>query len=221
MSCLVLHTRRPLLTLMGAFVFLLCIEIGLACCQDAVNRPTAVPTQPVPTRDLAPSPENYGQTMSVEGFLEQRNSILSNRYFGGNPSPLAQAMKQLGETKDEATKEKLVVQIQRLLGEEYDRHLTEHENSLDKMEERLEKLREQLAKRRSAKSKVVELRMQQLLNEAEGLGWPGSEREKTFLDWPAANLDPHGAWAPAVPPLLATPPTTPEPPPAVAPERAR
>ncbi len=58
------------------------------------------------------------------------------------------------------------------LGEEYDAIIEQHEEHLKQMEERLEKLRDQLAKRREARDSMVELRVEALTSEADGLGWP-------------------------------------------------
>ena len=71
--------------------------------------------------------------------------------------------------KDEARK-----QIEGILSEQFDRDLEHREKQIEDLQRQIEKLKEQLEKRREAKERLVELRIELLINEAEGLGFPNA-----------------------------------------------
>jgi hypothetical protein len=215
--------QHPLLAGLAALGLIAGSSHALA--QHAAS-PVAEATSPA-ADVLVPQPGVPFTEQTAEGFpyLDATNLYNSlTTTYGRSPSPLTKLMRELAEAKDDATKDKLVEQLHKLLGEEYDRSLAGHEKSLDKMEERLEKLREQLSKRRSAKSKVVDLRIQQLLNESEGLGWPGPSPGSNTLQWREQrdpfgfmNADPATRYGVAVPPVPAIAPAAPTPPPSRSP----
>ena len=180
--------------------------------QDA-EAPTAENPAAPPADVFVPAIGYPLQLPAVEGvpFMDAVNvfSPLATTY-GRTPSPLTKALQELAEAKDDTAKDKIIEQLHKLLSEEYDRNLAEHEKSLDKMEERLEKLREQLSKRRSAKSKVVDLRIQQLMNESEGLGWPGPSQGTNSFNW-RMGRDPFGTAVQPALPSSDLPPTPPIP----------
>ncbi len=58
------------------------------------------------------------------------------------------------------------------LSEHYDTFLKAQEQELVALEEKLAKLREQLKNRQDAKERMVELKLEMVLAQADGLGWP-------------------------------------------------
>lgn len=88
----------------------------------------------------------------------------------------AEAIRQLKEAQSEEQRDRARSAIRELLEKEFDEMIKGEEKSLDQLEQRLARLREQIVRRRTAKSKLVDLRLQTILNEADGLGWPGSQR---------------------------------------------
>ena len=65
--------------------------------------------------------------------------------------------------------------VQEQLQVQFDHDLKRREEQLKEVEERVTKLRQQLDRRREAANDIIRLRVQTLLNEASGLGFPGFE----------------------------------------------
>ena len=64
--------------------------------------------------------------------------------------------------------------IAKYLKEEFERDQKTRREQVERLEEQVSKLRKQLDKRQESQSKIIELRMQLLENEAEGLAFPES-----------------------------------------------
>lgn len=64
--------------------------------------------------------------------------------------------------------------VQEELRKEFERDLKKREDELAKVEERVKKLREQLNKRKDAQDDIITLRLQTLVNDANGLGFPNT-----------------------------------------------
>lgn len=58
------------------------------------------------------------------------------------------------------------------LSDMYDEQLKRQEKQIEELADRLDKLRVQLAKRRDAKARMVDLKLEMVLSQADGLGWP-------------------------------------------------
>ncbi len=67
---------------------------------------------------------------------------------------------------------KMRAEIERGLSVQYDRHLSQHVQQVEELEARVAKLRQQLDRRQAAKARLVELRLELMLSQADGLGWP-------------------------------------------------
>lgn len=64
-------------------------------------------------------------------------------------------------------------EVREELAKEYDRFLEEQQRQIEQLKERIAKLEQQLERRREAKDRMVDLRLEMVLSEADGLGWPG------------------------------------------------
>ncbi len=85
---------------------------------------------------------------------------------------LQEAIRLLNNSKEEAEREKAALTIQTQLTWQFDRDLKQREKELAEVEKRVKTLREQLNKRRNAQGDIIKLRLQTLVNEANGLGFP-------------------------------------------------
>lgn len=103
-----------------------------------------------------------------------------------------------------------------LLKEQFELQKEVREVELSRLEEKVKKLRDLLDKRSAQKDEIVERRVEQLLLEADGLGW-GESNDGAFTGtfWPAAEAGSPAMIAPAAPAPPPLPPT-----PAAAPSRA-
>ena len=91
-----------------------------------------------------------------------------------------EAYQKLLEAKDEA-REEAEDELRGALEEEYDMGLVQYEKHLEQMESRLKKLREELDRRRDAKREMVDLKLQWMLNSADGIDWPGATHRNDRL----------------------------------------
>lgn len=126
-------------------------------------------------------------------------------------SEQSKALIALRGAKSDEEREKARTEVRRLLGEEFDRMIKAEEQSLASLEARLAKLREQVVRRREAKSKLVDLRLETLENEIQGLGWPGG---RTSENWRFGGRD---FWPEGMTPGLPLPTLRALSPPAMAP----
>ena len=166
------------LTLMLVFGFgLIC---STAFCQD--ERPSPFdPSAQTQTFDIQ-------QPNQLQQFERVRTADgnFAMRPVDRNPNSVANLMKKYKQAEEASDKEDIVDELRKQLKEAYDASLASHEKNLEQMEAKLKKLREQLDKRRAAKNKIVDLRIEVLVNEAEGLGWP-DKRSSRFFN--STNLD--------------------------------
>lgn len=184
------------------------------------RRPEAGAQSPAPTpagqEEHARTP--YGQALESylqatgqtegEGLSVAGEPVPGDARFGmrRKASPLNVALAAIKDAKDETDKEKAREVLSKVLGEQYDRNLAAHEKALQQMEQRLAKLREQLSRRRSAKGRMVELRMQTLISEAEGLGWPSAAGASLPAgEW---RSDPFASYGGLLPGVATTSPMT-------------
>ena len=112
---------------------------------------------------------------------------------------------------DAETKEAARKKMTDILGKQFDRDVESRAKQITVLESQLATLKEQIEKRRTVKDRLVELRLELVLNEAEGLGFPSSWNSSpnfTTQMWTGGSYP--GASAITVPglPVLAVPPTS-------------
>ena len=105
-----------------------------------------------------------------------------------NAKAFEEALKSLKSAKSDDEKKKATDVIAEQLFKQFDKDLAAREKELVSVEQRLKTLREQFEKRKVSKDEIVKLRLKTIMNNAEGLGFPGE-------DFPAegSSLAPEGA----------------------------
>ena len=107
-----------------------------------------------------------------------------------NPSQLqsepAQLAHQYVEAKKEDEKREVRKHLSEVLSHQFDLHIQQQQRELEDLEKRIAKLKEVVKKRIDAKSTIVERRLEQLIQDAEGLGWnapggPHSGLQNSFV----------------------------------------
>ncbi len=88
------------------------------------------------------------------------------------PSPLERQIAFLKKARTDEQKETVKQRIRKELVRQYDTYLVASSDELKRLELRLVKLREKLIVREKAKEKMIDLELQRIVNEAEGLTWP-------------------------------------------------
>ena len=153
-------------------------------------------------------------TPAVRGFpgpLATTTTIARQRYSGNQE--IRKAMKAIKDAESEADKDKAKDELKSLLEAQYDESLDRYEEYLAEMEKKITELRKQLDRRRDAKMEMVDLRLQVLISDAEGLGWP-----EQYFSVPGGTLSPfyqmtpgQSGFAPALPVVPPTAETAPAP----------
>lgn len=95
--------------------------------------------------------------------------------YARDPQQMAkfqEAMNAYKEAESESDKSAAKKTLHDLLSEQYDNSLSRYEEHLNDLEKKIESMREQLARRRNAKEAVVDLKLDMVISEADGLGWP-------------------------------------------------
>ena len=111
----------------------------------------------------------------------QRISVWRPTASDANLSQLQTALNQYKSTPEDSPQRAAIrAEVAQLLGQQYDQHLAAQVKQMADLENRLEKLREQLERRQAAKTKLVELKLELLLSQADGLGWPEAPPSDPF-----------------------------------------
>jgi hypothetical protein len=108
-----------------------------------------------------------------------------------------QLLKEYQSSKEESKRKELVEQISKTVAHQFEEKQLIRERELKELEERVKELRTTHAKRESLKEKIIADRVQQLINNVDGMGW-GYE--------PSNIMFPAGGMLPATSSPLLVPP---------------
>lgn len=138
--------------------------------------------QDVPPGGAAGLPGGEIQTPSLATPPSGSTLIDNLPYYGspiypGNANTSAQELQlALGRyqaaTDESGERTALRNEITGLLNKQYEAHVEQYEQQIAGLESRLAKLRDHVQKRRDAQSRLVALKLELLLSQAEGMGWP-------------------------------------------------
>ena len=78
---------------------------------------------------------------------------------------------RFAETEKAADRKQLAAELRETLAKQFDVQRKRRELELSRIEERVRKLRDQIKKRDDARETIIDRRLDQLINEVEGLGW--------------------------------------------------
>jgi hypothetical protein len=100
------------------------------------------------------------------------------------------AKEKLKKAQNEAARKEATDVIEKSLIKQFEQDLVQREKELAAVEERLKSLRQQLDKRKQTKDEIITLRLKTIVNNAEGLGFPGDEDLRSVGDDDAALFQP-------------------------------
>ena len=109
------------------------------------------------------------------------------------------ALQSLKDAKNDDARKKATAVIQKHLAKKFEEDQQQREKELAEAEERVKTLRKQFDKRKAAKDEIIALRLKTLINNAEGLGFPGDEdgqNREGFPGGPGAYYMPPSFGAP-------------------------
>ncbi|MDP1560827.1 MAG: DUF1559 domain-containing protein [Pirellulaceae bacterium] len=167
--------------------------------------PTVQYSQNAPSSGGYPMPANRPE---ADQRMDMMRQYMQNMLGGGGghsspPSPMDQLHQKLQSslsqyqtaTSESGARAAVRMEISDLLTQQYDAHVQQYEQQVAELESRLAKLREHVQKRRDAKSRLVALKLELLLSQAEGMGWP-----EAFSNSPLGSGEPTMFPGPPSPP---------------------
>jgi polyhydroxyalkanoate synthesis regulator phasin len=109
-------------------------------------------------------------------------------FIGRLPDPgaerlVSEALRTWKAAGSESDRGRIEKKLREVLKGQFQARLAAHQKEIEQLEAKVKQLREQLELRRTKQDEIVDFRLQQLLREAQGLGW-GTE--------PAMGLPPLG-----------------------------
>jgi hypothetical protein len=119
-----------------------------------------------------------GELAQVEAQASQETAELLSRYAA---------------TDNAAEQKELKAKLRTALEDQFRVQLKRQQLELTRIEERLRKLREQFKKRNDTRDTIIDRRLDQLINEAEGLGWTqpsGASPHTQLWTTPRTQLQP-------------------------------
>jgi hypothetical protein len=118
----------------------------------------------------------------------QQNTPLYNPSLGGSQeghakhqqlqSESARLVQQYAKAEKEDDKKEIRKKLGDVIGQQFDLSLQEQQKELEDLEKQIADLRALLKKRRDSRTTIIDRRLEQIVQEAEGLGWnvPGARR---------------------------------------------
>jgi hypothetical protein len=106
-------------------------------------------------------------------------------YGAGNPRQTRKLIDRWKASKDGSERANIEKSLREGLKVEFSRRLAAHENEIKQLEEKVRQLRERLDLRREKQDEIVDNRLQQLLRDAQGLGWgaDGADGQAGAIQW--------------------------------------
>jgi hypothetical protein len=92
-----------------------------------------------------------------------------------DPRQMQKLIEGWKNSKEAVEREKLETELRALLRREFASRLAVHEREIKQLEDKVRQLRERLALRKDKQEDIVDHRLQQILREAQGLGWGSDE----------------------------------------------
>jgi hypothetical protein len=80
-------------------------------------------------------------------------------------------VKEYGRSEKEEQRDKIKTKLSEVLGKQFDLQQKRRDRELARLEAQVKKLRDLMKKRSDARQTIVDKRLDQLIREAEGLGW--------------------------------------------------
>lgn len=93
---------------------------------------------------------------------------------------LQKALQEFSSAESDDDKSDAKKKVKSELEKQYDAFLERDQARVDQLFDRLKKLEEQLERRKEAKDRLVELKLEMLISQAEGLGWPSDNSGMIF-----------------------------------------
>ena len=188
--------KNAIVTAIGLLTITACASVTLAQ-QDRLDTaaPNGLPPGGRPDNAVYSSenpngkPHSHRQKMVRRTVMELVHEPISDDEFKQLKGFHA-ARQKLKDAKDEAGRKIAIDVMQKYLATQFEQDLAEREKELSAVEERLKALRQQLDKRKQAKEEIVSLRLKTIVNNVEGLGFPGFDESQDTTALGRPNREP-------------------------------
>ena len=159
-------------------------------------------------------PNVQRKTTSFRPTVQRDGNVVSSFSASSNTRQmtiraLASALKDASADEREDIESKISAELEK----QYEQFLIQNEKQIEQLQQRIDKLKDQLDRRRKAASKMLELEFERVINEADGLIWPGQNEAAA----PTAdvhifrNQNPFGQFSPGSPNAFRRPVVVPKP----------
>jgi hypothetical protein len=140
-----------------------------AAAQDSADpRPKDLVPNPGVAAGQRPAAVAPGHTSGGFAFdAGQPNSMLPIQ-LSAETDPL---VRQLGEAKSDAERKNIKAKLIQVLEKQFDRRQRRHEAEIEALEAQVKKLKDLVRARSENRREIVSRRSEQILREAQGLGW--------------------------------------------------
>ena len=152
------------------------MSVDLLTPASAENAPGTAETRPDPFADRHANQQ--APSDPAVRALEFRMAPQVGFLYASDPTPhaLAELVEKWKQAGNKADRAKIEQSLQAVLKEQFASRLGAHEKEIEQLEAEVKRLRDQLDLRRKKQGEIIEFRMEQILREAQGLGW-GPEPE--------------------------------------------
>ncbi len=156
-----------------------CVVFALALMTLVVS--AQQPTQPNPLTKPSRDGGTVVQTLPLADVVPHGNNPFWyngnwNGRMGMNQEEMQllheseELVKQLGKAEGD-NKEKIRSKLTETLGKQFDARQKRHETEITNLEAKIKKLKDMVQKRQDNRREIISRRMEQLVRDAEGLGW--------------------------------------------------
>jgi hypothetical protein len=187
-----LHTfTKEKITMRKLFFIVFVVSLSTAIVSAQTPQPADPPGQP--RANNAPYEGNSGGEAGMEGEGDRygRGYGYEGGYgrggYGGrsggyetnsNPRGTRQLVDRWKASREPAERDKIEKTLRETLHAEFNARLAAHEKEIKDLEEKVRQLRARLNLRREKQDEIVDHRLQQLLRDAQGLGWGSDEMSR-------------------------------------------
>jgi hypothetical protein len=152
----------------------------------ATGRGKANTMSPMPGMgSMEMGPGMGGMSAPVDDDPEMAELAQSEALLAGEASDL---IGQYQESENAAERKQIAAELRQALAKQFDVQKQRRELELARIEERVRRLRDQIKKRDDARDTIIDRRLAQLIDDAEGLGWtpPAGETRRGKAKAPPA-----------------------------------
>ncbi|QEG22312.1 prefoldin domain-containing protein [Mariniblastus fucicola] len=146
----------------------------------------AVPLPPTvgPTAPRATTIFRSSKSGPATSFGLARSSWVSAK-----ASEVDKAYESLKGAKSDEERSDAKASLRKALVTDYDSKMDQYDEHIESLEKELEEMRERLSRRRAAKEEMVDLKLKELVANADGLGWPSGPKSSINVRFPSTSPD--------------------------------